>query len=270
MITILGATGFVGSALLDRLMTEGEMVCGLSRPVFDLGRPATYPSIPAETRILVHSAGPAGPEHDENRYWTECVQATYDLVEFINSERQKIELIVYVSSGAVYKPSMQALTEQSATGPGNLYGMTRLLSETIISSKSCCRSVNLRLFFPYGPGQLSPRLIPELLHKVKAGETIYLNGTAGLPILNPLFIDDLVAQMTAILNNPLQKVYNLGGSELLSIRQIAEEISRAVGREPVFNVTENESLNFYCAPCGQPTTSFAAGLQRILEDTGDA
>lgn len=268
MHTILGSTGFVGSALQDRLKSEGKNVTGLSRPEFDLGIPATYSSIPEQTRILIHSAGPAGPEHDESRYWKECVQATYDLVEFINSERKKIELFVYVSSGAVYKPSMKALTEQSETGPGNLYGMTRLLSETIISNKARCRALHWRLFFPYGPGQLSPRLIPELLRKVKAGETINLNGADGLPILNPVFIDDLCAQMTAILSNQQQDIYNLGGSEPLSIRQIAEEIGRAVGREPVFKVTENESLNFHCSASKQLPTSFAAGLQKILEGPG--
>lgn len=269
MITILGSTGFVGSALMSRLRAERLTVSGLSRPYFDLGIINTYSSIPEETRILIHSAGPAGPEHSKIRYWKECVQATYDLVDFINSKRTNIELLVYVSSGAVYKSSVSALTVNSETGPGNLYGMTRLLSETIITKNLNCGSTSLRLFFPYGPGQKCPRLIPELIRKIKSGEEISLNRAKGLPIINPIYIDDLCSRIVEIMKNPNQKIHNLGGNEAMSIKTIAQIIGELVGKEPLFQVTTNESMNFYCSPYGKLSTSFAAGLQKILEDSGD-
>ncbi|MBI9112701.1 NAD(P)-dependent oxidoreductase [Maridesulfovibrio ferrireducens] len=245
MITILGTTGFIGSALKARLLLDKKSVTGLSRPVFDLAKPKTYSSIPKETEILIHSAGPAGPEHAENRYWRECVQATYDLVDFINKERKNIQLIAYISSGAVYRASNSALTETSELGPSNLYGMSRLLSENIISSKANCRSVHMRLFFPYGPGQKSPRLIPELTRKIIAGEAILLNGEEGLPKLNPIYIDDLISQITSLLENTNKKVINIGGSELVTIKNLAEKIGASLNKIPVFKISNNTSSNFY-------------------------
>ncbi|CCO23213.1 NAD-dependent epimerase/dehydratase family protein [Maridesulfovibrio hydrothermalis] len=265
MITILGATGFVGTALKNRLQKQGTNVCGLSRPIFDLGKKETYPSIPKQTRVLVHSAGPAGSEHSEDRYWNECVKATYDLVEFINSKRKNIELIIYVSSGAVYSPSETALTEESELKPGNLYAMTRLLSENIISKKANCRATILRLFFPYGPGQKSPRLIPELTRKITAGETIKLNNENGLPVLNPIFIEDLAAIINDIINSETNRIINIGGSEQLSIREIAEKIGRELHVQPKFEVENGESKNFYC-DCAYPcNTMMSTGLAKFLK-----
>lgn len=186
----------------------------------------------------------------------------------MNRERQDLKSFVYISSGAVYRASEGPLTEDSETGPGNLYAMTRLLSETILASKLRCSFTAVRLFFPYGPGQSSPRLIPELIRKVNAGETIFLNGEEGVPIINPVYIDDLVSQLVPVVLSPQRPVYNLGGSEPLSIRMIAEEIGRQLGKQPVFKVNESEFSNFYClAPAVLPTT-FKQGLKQFLEQDG--
>lgn len=265
MITILGSTGFVGSSLLLRLKETEKKVTGLSRPSFDLGDTLTYSAIPESTRILVHSAGPAGPEHPEDRYWKECVQATYNLMDFINSERNKIELIMYISSGAVYKPSSAELNEQSETGPENLYGMTRLLSETIISNKARCRNVHLRLFFPYGPKQQCPRLIPELVRKIKSGQTIHLNGTEGLPILNPIYIEDLADQLVEIMYSSTEGIVNLGGEEPVSIKTLAETIGQILDQKPVFEVHNKISPNFFCTSSYSSQTSLANGLKSLFK-----
>lgn len=269
MITILGSTGFVGSALLRKLAEQGRTVTGLSRPQFELGDSRTYSSIPVETEILVHSAGPAGPEHSEERYWKECVKATYDLVEFINRERENIKLLAYVSSGAVYIPRTEALTADSPTGPGNLYGMTRLLSETIISSKCRCRNVIFRLFFPYGPGQKPPRLIPELIRKVQTGETVTLNGDEGCPVINPVFIDDLAESIAELIADPEKHIYNLGGSEPVTIRRLVEIIGGELRLEPVFDVNGNTAANLFCNVKKPSATSLKTGLARMIQDNSD-
>ena len=269
MITILGATGFVGSALKARLTEEGKAVTGLSRPLFDLGKPETYSAIPEETKILVHSAGQAGPEHPADLYWRECVQATYDLVDFINRERKDIEKLIYISSGAVYKPSTAPLTETSELGPTNLYGMSRLLSENIISAKAKCPSVHLRLFFPYGSGQKSPRLIPELARKILSGEKIVLNNSKGSPKLNPIYIEDLTTRIVAILNQNQQGVFNIGGNEVVSIKDLALIIGNTLKKRPNFVTESNPSSDFYCDCEMESKFSLKSGLAHSLKQGDD-
>ena len=205
MITILGATGFIGSSLHSRFLSEGRDCTGLSRPAFDLNKPSTYTAIPKNTSILIHSAGPAGPEYQEKTIWRECVQATYDLLEFLRKERQ-VDRLLYISSGSVYKPSQSILTEKSPLGPSNIYGMSRLLSEKIIETKFADRALSVRVFFPFGPHQKPPRLIPELISKVNKGETITLNNESGSPEINPIYIDDLTDQILCFLEGRIPPV----------------------------------------------------------------
>ena len=245
MITILGATGFIGSSLHSRLLKEGRDCTGLSRPSFDLNKPSTYTVIPEDTRILIHSAGPAGPEYPEKNIWHECVQATYDLLEFLRKER-RVERLLYISSGAVYKPSQSILTEKSPLGPSNIYGMSRLLSEKIIETKFADSALRIRVFFPFGPKQKTPRLIPGLIDKIRKGEIISLNNKSGLPKINPIYIDDLTDQIMNFIEGQIPSVINLGGSERVTIRELAELIGKLLGKEPQFEVHSKDVLNFYC------------------------
>ncbi len=265
MITILGRTGFVGSAIETRLLEDGKNVTGLSRPKFDLGNKETYSSIPDETSVLVHSAGPAGPEHPEDRYWKESVQATYDLIEFIISNRKNIQHIIYVSSGAVYAPAEQALTENSRVNPANLYAMSRFLSENIIRTRAECKTTILRLFFPYGPSQQPPRLIPELARKIVHGERISLNGHEGRPKINPIYIGDLVDNVLNFIDRPDKEMYNLGGSEIVTIKELADLIGAALGVAPKFEFNTNKSLNYYCSCGTENKVSLASGINLSLD-----
>jgi len=263
MITILGATGFIGSSLHSRLLSEGKNCTGLSRPSFDLKRPASYTAIPKNTNILIHSAGPAGPEYPEETIWRESVQATYDLMKFLRKERA-IDRLLYISSGAVYKPSQAMLTERSPLGPGNIYGMSRLLSEKIIETEFADRALSVRVFFPFGPHQKSPRLIPELISKIKRGETILLNNENGSPEINPIYIDDLTDQIMRFLEGQTAPVINLGGSERVTIRGLAEKIGKIIGKEPQFKVVRKDVSNFYCNSFRSNSSTIYSRLKSFL------
>ncbi|MFC1845164.1 NAD-dependent epimerase/dehydratase family protein [Thermodesulfobacteriota bacterium] len=263
MITILGATGFIGSSLHSRLLKEGRDCTGLSRPSFNLKKPSTYTVIPEDTRILIHSAGPAGPEYLGEAIWRESVQATYDLLEFLREERH-IERLLYISSGTVYKPSISILTEKSPLAPSNIYGMSRLLSEKMIETKFDNQALSIRVFFPFGPHQKSPRLIPELIDKIKKGEIVSINNESGSPKINPIYIDDLVDQITNFLEGPIPPVINLGGSESVTIRELAEMIGKIIGKEPRFEVLSKDVSNFYCKSFRKNSLTIDSRLKAFL------
>ena len=69
--------------------------------------------------------------------------------------------------------------------------------------------VILRLFFPFGPGQKVPRLFPSLIGRIARGETIDINTSLGRPIINPVYIEDLVDQIILTMHDPRKNRYKL-------------------------------------------------------------
>ncbi len=109
MVTILGAKGFVGSALTRRLQKNGQRVVLLDLPEFDLTRPQTFGLIPSDTDILVHAAGHVGTAPDDQIIWKVNVESTYYLIQYLNTSCRP-RLVVYLSSGGVYGMQSEPVT----------------------------------------------------------------------------------------------------------------------------------------------------------------
>ncbi|MBI1879669.1 MAG: NAD-dependent epimerase/dehydratase family protein [Chloroflexi bacterium] len=174
MITILGATGFVGSALAQRLEQMRADVVKLSRPDFDLTLPETFQKIPSNTDVLIHAAGHVGGAPRDEIIWQVNVESTYHLVRHLNAHCRPA-LVVYLSSGAVFGPQPQTISGASPVRPDSLYGLSKLLAERICETMLNAKVVFLRLFFPFGPGQKLPRLIPSLIRRIAQGQSVEIN-----------------------------------------------------------------------------------------------
>lgn len=246
-MTILGAKGFVGFALANYLDLAGERVIRLNRPQFDLTAPSTFALIPSDTDVLIHAAGHVGSEHSDEIIWKTNVEATYDLIRYLNKNVSSCR-IVYISSGAVYSMQSGEVTHGSNISPESLYGLSKYLSEQIIEKTAQAESVIIRLFFPFGPGQRSPRLIPTLIHKIKNSQPIELNSSDGAPRINPIFIEDLVVQLSQIIKKPERQHYNLGGQKSLSVKEIALIIGSLLNKRPQFITHKNGKSNLMCVP----------------------
>lgn len=247
MITILGAAGFVGSALSQRLQGMGEIVVNLSRPDFELTRSDTFRTIPAETDILIHAAGQVGSAAGDEVLWQTNIKSTYYLVQYLNANCRP-RFVVYLSSGAVYGFQPQTVDCATPLRPDSLYGLSKLLAERIFEAMLKTKVVTLRLFFPFGPRQKKPRLIPSLTQHIMKGEPIELNTPLGLPMINPIYINELVDQIIHVLREPSRDCYNLGGVRAYSIKQIAEVIGRTLNTTPKFLIVEREVGNLMCKP----------------------
>ena len=90
--------------------------------------------------------------------------------------------------------------------------------------------VILRLVAPYGPGQRN-RLVPGLISRVQEGRPVTLR-EGGRPRMNPIFVEDVAevfAQASRTLPPcpPASAAVNVGGDEVLSIREMGETIGRS-------------------------------------------
>lgn len=263
MVTILGTTGFVGSALVRYLEGKGEDLTLLDMPHFDLTCPETYNQIPRESDILIHAAGYVGSASQDSILWKTNVESTYYLIRYLNASCRP-HLVIYLSTGAVYGMQLDAVTCDSSLRPVGLYAVSKLLSERMFETLLDCDLVILRLFFPFGPGQQPPRLIPRLIHQIARDQPLEINTTQGLPFINPIFIDELVRQISQIMHEPKRTYYNLGGPNAWSIRQIAEALAQLLGQQPKFMVKNTASGNMMCKP-DLPTSTQTTFEQHLAE-----
>ncbi|MDG2286654.1 MAG: NAD-dependent epimerase/dehydratase family protein, partial [Alphaproteobacteria bacterium] len=118
---VIGAGGFVGSAIVKRLEDQGAPVLGLWRGDADLlksdaGSRLASHLRDADTVVLVSANAPV----KNHAMLVENLQ----MLEPIIAALRKVHPahLVYISSDAVYRDSDAPLTEASCADPGSLHG----------------------------------------------------------------------------------------------------------------------------------------------------
>jgi UDP-glucose 4-epimerase len=243
-VLVTGATGFVAPHLLRRLVAGGhEAVAlghdetrlpagdGITRAVVDLSVPVDADVVP-EFEAVVHLAQANVPFPDgAHDLFRVNVAGTLELLEL--ARRRGATRFVYASSGSVYGLGEGAVAEDDPRRAEDFYGVTKRSGELLVGAyRVHIGTAILRFFAPYGPGQTA-RLIPGLIARVTAGEPVMLR-EGGRPRMTPIYVDDAVEAIVRSLESNEQLLLNVAGDETVSVRELAERIGDAVGREPVF------------------------------------
>jgi dihydroflavonol-4-reductase len=168
---VTGATGFIGSHLVEKLVAEGEEVRCLVRPTSNL---RWIQHLPVDTfvgdlfdsqsldkalqgvRIIYHVAGVTKATRKRD-YWRGNVEATSRFLETACRTRNAIERFVYVSSQAAVGPSLNGTPVDEATLPHpiDIYGRSKKAAEDLCRAYSNELPVTiLRPVAVYGPRDL--------------------------------------------------------------------------------------------------------------------
>jgi UDP-glucose 4-epimerase len=177
---VTGATGFIGSALVRRLLTSGIPVRALarSRPntageavaVVDLAAD-TIPATALEgIRTVYHLAARThdifGADASEAEYWRVNLDGTQRLLNSL--PRSTIKRVVFASSvKAQTEETPRAIDETHPPDPTTTYGRSKLAAERLVLSEAGRHGfdgVCLRFPLVYGPGQRGnlPRMIAAI------------------------------------------------------------------------------------------------------------
>lgn len=143
----------------------------------------------------------------------------------------------YFSSGSVYAESYDNLDEKSPIKDpytANPYIASKIVAEYFASSIiEPDKLLVLRPFFMYGKNQKTQTLIPGLIHKVKNGDPISLQGESGLGF-NPIYANDAAQMVYKLQSNGATGVFNLSGSNQTSIKDICDTIANLTSQTPLF------------------------------------
>ena len=151
----------------------------------------------------------------------------------------------YTSTGNVYRPSLEPLTEESPVRRNDPYALSKVAAEEALRLFSGRMTVSaVRLFGLLGPGQ--EKMLPYvLLGKVQRGEPITLEGIPGASgepqglTISFSYVEDTTRCLEqlgrlALSGKSLPGVLNLGGPEPISLRRFAVPLGTILGIEPKF------------------------------------
>lgn len=243
-ICIIGANGYIGRHVSQDLMKRGHEVTALS------SRDGT--GIDPQTGLLPTSLHLDGVEavifaaqspHYRNvpkmAWHLEAVACAAALQAATAAQQAGVRRFVYLSTGNVYAPSFEPLTEEAPVSMAQWYPMSKLHGEQALMALSQVIQITLlRIFAVYGPGQ-DDKLIPRLASQVDARKAVTLSyrnpGTpdSGLR-LNPCYIEDSVAVIRQLALEGGPSVLNLAGPDIVGVRDIASVWGKLRGIEPIF------------------------------------
>lgn len=191
-VVVTGAGGFVGRALVGKLLAAGQSVTGLdthaggipagARAVSgDLGDPAVRAeALSGGCDALIHLATVPGgaAEADPATSRRINVDAMYDLLEEVAAAGDRPR-VVYASSIAVLGEHLPAAGVDDSTplSPHLIYGGHKAMMEvacTLLSNRGAIDAVSVRLpgilARPKGPSGMKSAFMSDLFHALKAGE----------------------------------------------------------------------------------------------------
>jgi nucleoside-diphosphate-sugar epimerase len=240
MILVTGATGFVGSHLLEKLRSRGEAVRCLVRPATDTRRlPGGVETALADLATgqglhraldgvdtVIHVAGvtkawsPAG-------YFAGNAAATETLVRALAGRAIRL---VYLSSLAAMGPSLDGrpVDEDTMPHPVSTYGKSKLEGERIARSL-VPDTVIVRPPVVYGPRDTD---VFQILKAVSQGWVLEISG--GERWFSAIYVDDLAEGLWAAARAPKAsgRAYFLAHRDPVTWRELGATAAQIMGRRP--------------------------------------
>jgi nucleoside-diphosphate-sugar epimerase len=263
---VVGANGFLGSALVDKLLSQNYNVIAIYNSSFDkINKLAT---IYTKAQLFESEIQPDYIYYLPGNYALshhEMLQLNDDLyqysLKFTNSK------MIYISSTNVYGNSNEIITEDSVFNKPGLYAISKISGEFIVSAMKHFAIV--RLAYIYGPGIANKSFIPQIIDAARNIKKITLFGK-GERKQDYIFIDDAVNLCITCALNQNNNIY-LGATGIsVSNEEIAQEIKKHTECDISF-IGEETGKSFYFNPTKtfkdldwSPKTTISEGIKRML------
>ncbi len=267
-ILVTGGAGFIGSHLVDRLLTEGSARVTVADNFNDFYDPAIkrenvaahlerddFKLVEADITdsramndlfsrarfdCVVHLAARAGvrPSLAEPLAYEQTnVRGTFTLLEA--ARRNEVPRLIFGSSSSVYgvNSSLPFSEDDPLANPISPYAATKIAGEAachVYSHLYGLRVVCLRLFTVYGARQRPDLAIHKFARLIHEGKPIPIFGD-GTTRRDYTYIDDVINGVIAAMKYEASRFerINLGRSETVELRRLVELLEQALGKRAI-------------------------------------
>ncbi len=300
-ILVTGGAGFIGSHLIDRLMTEGhDVICldnfytgrknnvlrWVGHPYFELIRHDITEPIRLEVDQIYHLACPASPVHYQyNPVKTIKTNVIGTLNMLGLAKRVKARLLLASTSEVYGDPEVHPQTEEywgnvNTIGIRSCYDEGKRVAETLTFDYHRQNDVEVRvarIFNTYGPRMLENdgRVVSNFVVQALKGTPLTVYG-AGSQTRSFCYVSDMVDGLIRLMNGIHTGPINLGNPEEYTILELARTIQKMVNpdtdirfeplpqddpRRRKPDITKAQKLLSW-----QPTVPLSEGLRYTIED----
>jgi UDP-glucose 4-epimerase len=254
-VIITGANGYIGNCLFHYLKRKYKIIgidkekssnknilqCNiLDEKKLDLIIKKNKPE------IIIHLAAQSLVDETINKkkYYNNNTLATNSLLKVMKNN--KIRKIIFSSTAAVYKQSVNSLTEKSKLKALSTYAKTKLICEKNIQKEKEIKSVILRFFNVCSAldkpiiGEFhnpETHLIPTIVYKAMFNKKIYIygndfptpDGTCVRDYIHIKDICDAIEKSTKyLINDKKSTIFNIGSHKGLSNNEIVNYIKKTI------------------------------------------
>jgi UDP-glucose 4-epimerase len=260
-IAVVGATGFIGSHLVDALVAHGAGVIAVSqgqtwRPnvpalaarglvrlvVADPTRPQVSQedlrtALSGADGVVLLAYRPAPPGSTVSRCRHELRWNVGGLLRVLDVLPAELRRICFASSIAIYGASDPVrVTERLPPAPTTAYGAGKAAAESFLRAYSAASGVAttaLRLATVYGPRETAPRAIPNFIRRALNGQPPEIRGSAA-EVRDLVSVHDAVSAALLALadTEPGSKVCNVGSGTGTTLGSLADLVTSLIANEP--------------------------------------
>ena len=268
-VLVTGGAGFIGSSLVDKLLTKGENVIifdnfnnyydpsikrqniqnALHQPNCvlyegDIEKLVDLEQVFSENKIdiVVHLAARAGVRPSLERpidYTKTNILGTVNILETM--KKYAVKQLCMASSSSVYgNCRAKKFSENLKLGrPISPYAATKLSDELITFTYHYLYDIRvqmLRFFTVYGPRQRPDLAINKFVRLICAGQPIDMYGD-GSSMRDYTYIDDItdgICQAMAYQRTKYE-IFNLGGGSPVTLKQMIETIEETLGKKAIIH-----------------------------------
>ncbi|MGO4566524.1 NAD-dependent epimerase/dehydratase family protein [Rhizobium sp. 2YAF20] len=267
---VLGGRGFIGGHLVDALLTDGQYVRCLYRPI----RGEQGSALRQHPNLEIYE-GDFTNERDVARALKDC-DICYHLISTTlpkssnedpafdvesnllstirllqHGVRSGLKKVVFVSSGGtVYGvPQQPLISEDHPTNPIASYGITKLAIEKYLQLFQQLHGLDyvvLRLANPFGQGQrvsATQGAIAVFIGKILRGEALEIWGD-GSVVRDYVYIQDVVeALLAAARSTSSERIFNIGSGVGHSLNEVISSIEAATGMQAARQYQSSRSFD---------------------------
>ena len=218
--TVIGASGFIGSALVQRLLTDGHAVLQPQRDTDDLFN-----------RPLGHVVYAAGVTADFRERPFDTLRANTGLLADV-LERAEFDSLLYLSSARVYRHAASTLEDAAIAlqphDPEDLYDLTKLAAEALCHASRRQPVHVVRLSNVVGADFGSKNFLTELIRSACDSGHIALRSALHSE-KDYVLLADVIDLLPRIALGGRQRCYNLGAGRNLTHAEVVQTIVACTG-----------------------------------------